>query len=242
MTYEAVHARPDGDSTVARLALTASDYGFDGVVVRNHGDALADYDPEAVSETYDVDVVPAVEVRADDPSQASGYVGNHRPDTVVLAVHGGTVAMNRFAVEQAAVDVLAHPMRGDGDFNHVLAKEAAANGVRVEFSLRDVLDCTGGRRVRRLQSLRKLRELVDYYDVPYVVSADPASHLQLRAPRELVAVGEAIGFSGEQIETGLAEWGRIASRNRERLSDSFVEPGVRRVDERDPSATGDSHD
>jgi len=39
MTYEAVHARPDGDSTVARLAMTASEYGFDGLVVRNHGDA-----------------------------------------------------------------------------------------------------------------------------------------------------------------------------------------------------------
>jgi len=159
-----------------------------------------------IGETYDVDVVPAVEVRADDPSQASGYVGNHRPDTVVLAVHGGTVAMNRFAVEQAAVDVLAHPMRGDGDFNHVLAKEAAANGVRVEFCpRRPSISPVAGASVA--SSLRKLRELVDYYDVPYVVSADPGSHLQLRAPRELAAVGEAIGFTAEQIETGLAEWG-----------------------------------
>lgn len=231
MTYEAVHAHPDGDSTVARMALTASEYGYDGIVVRNHGDSLADYDPEAISQEYDIDVVPGVEVRADDPSQASGFVGNHRPGTVVLAVHGGTVAVNRFAVEQASVDVLAHPMRDDGDFDHVLAKEAAENGVRVEFSLRDVIDTTGGTRVRRLKSLRKLRELVEYYDVPYVVSADPASHLELRAARELVAVGESIGFSADQIETGLAEWGRIATRNRERLDDSFVEPGVRRLDE-----------
>lgn len=231
MTYEAVHARPDGDSTVARMALTASEYGFDGIVVRNHGDALADYDPEAISDAYDIDVVPGVEVRADDPSQASGFVGNHRPDTVVVAVHGGTVAMNRFAVEQDAVDVLAHPMRDDGDFNHVLAKEAAENGVRVEFSFRDVLDATGGKRVRRVQSLRKLRELVEYYDVPYVVSADPASHLELRAPRELVALGESVGFTADQVETGLAEWNRIATRNRDRLADTFVEPGVYRVDE-----------
>ncbi len=231
MSYEAVHARPDGDSTVARMALTASEYGYDGVVVRNHGDALAEYDPEAVSDAYDVDVVPGVEVRARDPSRASGFVGNHRPDTVLVAVHGGTVAMNRFAVEQPAVDVLAHPMRDDGDFNHVLAKAAAENGVRVEFSFRDVLDATGGRRVRRLQSLRKLRELVDHYDVPYVVSADPASHLELRAPRELVALGESVGFSRDCIETGLAEWGRVAERNRERLSDEFVEPGVWRVDD-----------
>lgn len=231
MTYEAVHARPDGNGTVARMALTASEYGYDGIVVRNHGDALTDYDAGEIAEAYDVDVVPGVEVRASDPTRASGYVGNHRPDTVLLAVHGGTVAMNRFAVEQPAVDVLAHPMRGDGDFNHVLAKEAAANGVHVEFSFRHVLDATGGRRVRHLQSLRKLRELVDYYDVPYVVSADPASHLELRAARELAALGESIGFDAEQVETGLAEWGRIAARNRDRLSDEFVEPGVRRVDE-----------
>lgn len=231
MTYEAVHARPDGDSTVARMALTASEYGYDGIVVRNHGDSLADYDPDAISDTYDIDIVPGVEVRADNPSQASGYVGNHRPDTVILAVHGGTVPMNRFAVEQPPVDVLAHPMRDDGDFNHVLAKEAAANDVRVEFSFRDVLDTTGGRRVRRLRSLRKLRELVEYYDAPYVVSADPASHLELRASGDLVALGESIGFTADQMETGLTEWGRIAERNRERLSDAFVEPGVRRVDD-----------
>lgn len=231
MTYEAVHARPDGDSTVARMALTASEYGYDGIVVRNHGDELANYNPEAISDTYDVDVVPGVEVRADDPSQASGFVGNHRPDTVVLAVHGGTVAMNRFAVEQVAVDVLAHPMVDDGDFNHVLAKAAADNGVRVEFSFREVLQTTGGQRVRHLQSLRKLRELVDYYDVPYVVSGDPTSHLELRASRELAALGESIGFTGDQITSGLEEWGRIASRNRDRLADSFVEPGVYRVDE-----------
>ena len=37
--YEAVHARPDGEATVARLARTAADYGYEGVVVRNHGDA-----------------------------------------------------------------------------------------------------------------------------------------------------------------------------------------------------------
>lgn len=229
--YEGIHARPDGESTVARMALSTSEYGYDGIVVRNHGDEMAEYDPDEIGETYGVDVVPGVEVRTDDPSRASGFVANHRPHVVVLAIHGGSVEMNRFAVGQPAVDVLAHPMRDDGDFNHVLAKRAAANGVRIEFSFRDVLDTTGGRRVRRLQSLRKLRELVEYYDVPYVVSADPASHLELRAPRELLAVGETIGFSEDQIESGLAEWGRIAERNRERLSDDFVEPGVWRVDE-----------
>jgi len=225
--YEGVHARPDGTSTVARLALTAGEYGYEGVVVRNHGDDPASYDPQEIGETYGVDVVPGVEVRAEDPSRASGFVGAHREDATIVAIHGGDPAMNRFAVEQSAVDVLAHPMAGEGDFNHVLAREAADNGVRVEVSLRPLLWYAGGRRVRALQDLRKLWELLDHYDTPYVVSADPHSHLDLRGPRELQALGDVVGMTTDDIEAGLTEWGRLAERNRRRASAEFVEPGVR---------------
>lgn len=227
--YEGVHARPDGDSTVARFALTAREYGYDGIVVRNHGDDPASYDPKGIRDRFDVDVVTAVEIRAEDPATASGFLGSHRESQTIVLIHGGTEAINRFAVEQAAVDVLAHPMAEEGDFNHVLAKEAVRNDVRIEFNLGTALRVQGGRRVQHLQQLRKLREIVEAYDVPYVVSADPHSHLALRAPRELVAVGETIGFTADQIEAGLAEWGQLAARNRHRLSDAFVEPGVWQV-------------
>jgi ribonuclease P/MRP protein subunit RPP1 len=224
--YESVHALPDGQSTVARLALTASDCGYDGIVVRNHGDAPVSYDPEKIRDAYDIDVVTGVEVRADDPSRASGFVGNHRGDKTIVAVHGGDPTMNRFAVEQPAVDVLAHPMVGDGDFNHVLAREAAENGVRVELSFRRVLRRDGGPRVQAIRGLVKLHELLTQYDTPYVVTGDPDSHLHLRGPRDLVALGEEIGIPADDVEAGLAEWERLARRNRARQSDAFVEPGV----------------
>ncbi|GGN87216.1 RNase P subunit p30 family protein [Haloarcula pellucida] len=230
--YEAVHAHPDGDSTVARQALTAAEYGFEGIVVRNHGDDPADYDAAAVADAYGIDVADGVEVRADTTSQASGLVGNHRSKRTVVVVHGGDRAINRFAVENPTVDVLAHPMRDDGDFNHVLANAAAENGVRVEFSLGPVLRDSGGSRVRALQDLRKLRELIEDADAPYVVSADPRSHLELRGPRELIALGERIGFTADQIRGGLEAWGYLVERNRRLTDDSFVEPGVR-LDETD---------
>jgi ribonuclease P/MRP protein subunit RPP1 len=226
MSYAAVRARPDGDSTVARLARTAAEYGYDGVVVRNHGDRPASYDPRAIRAATGVDVVAGVEVRAADRSTASGYVGSHRPDRAIVAVHGGEPAMNRFAVEQPTVDVLAHPMAGDGDVNHVLAKRARENGVRLEVDLAPVLRAEGGRRVRAIADLRKLRELIEAFDVPMVVGADATSHLELRAPRDLVAVCERLGFDAEQARAGLAEWGRLADRNRDRQSQRFVEPGV----------------
>jgi ribonuclease P/MRP protein subunit RPP1 len=224
--YEGVHADPDGDSTVARMALTASEYGYDGIVVRNHGDAIAEYDSKRINDEYGIDVVEGVEIRADDPSRASGFVGNHRESKTVVAVHGGDVAINRFAVEQPAVDILAHPMVGDGDFNHVLAKAAARNDVHVELSLGRVLRTDGGARVQALRDLRKLRDLLADAGAPFVVSADPSSHLQVRAPRDLQALGSVLGFENGILETGLRAWGELADRNRRRASDSFVEPGV----------------
>jgi ribonuclease P/MRP protein subunit RPP1 len=224
--YEGVHARPDGESTVARMALTASEYGFDGIVVRNHGEDPASYDPEQIAETYGIDIVPGVEIRASDPSRASGFLGTHRTDKTIVAIHGGSPEMNRFAVEQAAVDVLAHPMAEDGEFNHVLARKAVENTVHVEFNVAAVLRSTGGERVKQLRNLRKLRELVRTYDVSYVVSADPRTHLQLRAPRDIAAIGSTIGFDADEIEAGLRAWGELVARNRTRQSSSFVEPGV----------------
>ena len=223
--YETAHARPDGESTVARLALTAAEQGYDGLVVRNHGDSAADYDADALAARYDIDVVDAVEVRATDRSRLAGLITSVRDRRTLVCVHGGP--LNRLACEEPRVDVLAHPM-DDGDVNHVLARAAAENGVRIEFNLGGVLRTVGGRRVKTLRGLRKLRELVAAYDTPYVVSADATSHLHLRAPRELFAVGERVGFSRDQVERGLREWGRLAERNRERSSDSFIEPGVRR--------------
>ena len=223
--YEAVHAHPDGDSTAARFAATAARMGYDGVVIRAR-DATPDY--PAVREASGIDVVDAVEIVASDPERASGAVGGLRPDHTLLCVRGGTDRLNRFAVEGERVDVLARPMADDGDVNHVLAARAAANGVRIEFDFGPVLRTTGGERVRALRDLRKLRELVADADAPFVVSANPASHLELRAPRERVAVGEAVGFDAETVRAGLREWGELAARNRHRQSDSFVETGVER--------------
>ncbi|MFO7926682.1 MAG: RNase P subunit p30 family protein [Halobacteriota archaeon] len=224
--YEAVHAYPDGSATVARLAKTAARYGYDGIVIRNHGDAQATYDAGGIASEYDIEVVSGIEIRTEDPGRASGLIGNYRSKRTVVCVHGG--ALNRFALEQPQVDVLAHPMDG-GDVNHVLARSAAENGVHVEFNLSRVLRADGGPRVEAISDLRKLRELVEQYDAPYVVSADARSHLQLRGPRELIALGETIGFDREAIVGGVRAWGEIASRNRERQSETFVEPGVRIV-------------
>lgn len=232
--YEAVHAHPDGESTAARHAATAARYGYEGVVVRTRDalepprdDGTPSADAAALSEEHGIDVVDAVEIDVDSATSASGAVGNYRPSRTVVCLVGGDDALNRFAVEEPRIDVLVRPMGGSGDFNHVLAKAASENGVHVEFDFGPLLRATGGKRVRALSDLRKLREIVSYYDAPYVVSANPRSHLDLRAPREVVAAAAAVGFEAEWVRAGLRAWGDVVARNRERASEAFIEPGVR---------------
>jgi ribonuclease P/MRP protein subunit RPP1 len=228
--YEAVYATPDGASTPARFAHAAARYGYDGVVVRATGTegGFGTDDPERIRDRFGTDVVDAVEIVADDPESAVGAIGAHRPSSTLVLVRGGTDRMNRFAAERERVDVLARPFSDGGDVNHVVVKAARDNGVRLAFDLGPVLRLDGGRRVQSLRKLRKLRELVFAYDAPYVVTATPRSHLHLRAPRELAALGEILGFSADQVTEGLREWGRLAARNRHRRSDSFIAPGVER--------------
>ena len=225
--YEAVYARPAGPSTAARQVRTAAEHGYDGVVVRNADAAV----PDGV-DRYGIDVVDAVEIDAPDPSTASGAVGHRRPDHTLLAVVGGTERMNRFAVEDPRVDVLVRPVPADRPddnlpFDHVLARAAARNGLRVEFDLRPVLAATGEDRVRAIRGLRRLHRLVEQYGTPHVVTGTPRSQLAVRSPRELAAVGKTVGLGDGFVREGLSEWGRIAGRNRERTGDAYVSPGVR---------------
>lgn len=226
--YEAVHAHPGGESTVARLASTAESDGYDGVVVRNWRDAEPERDRDSVSDEAGVDVVTGAELSVTDRSQASGRIRSVRGEVTVLAARADSPDTNRFVAESERVDVLASPMAGGGDVNHVIVKAARDHGVRLEFDLSRVLRESGGDRVQALRGLRKLRELVEHYDAPFVVSAQPASHLHVRAPRELVAVGGELGFTESQIRAGLGEWTHLAARNRRLRSEEFIAPGVER--------------
>lgn len=234
-TYEAVCPHPDGETTPSRFAMAAAEHGYEGIVLRGSRETFeGGTDESSVSsgDPYGVDVVPGIELLPDSASQLGELVAGVRNRAVAVIVRGGDTEINRAAVEESRVDVLSRPFGtrggGDGDVNHVLVKAARDNDVAVEFDLSPVVRSSGGRRVRALRRLRKLRELVDYYDPPFVVSGRPQSHLGLRSPRELVAVGSQIGFEQETVREGLERWGTIAARNRRRLSDSFIGEGIER--------------
>ncbi len=219
--YEAVRPR---DATVSRLALTVGEYGYDGLIVRATPEDLETVTAQAAAVPQPVGI--GLELNPTDRQEASGAVGHYRSACDLLLVRGGTPDLNRFAVEDPRVDVLTAPMAKQGDVNHVIAAAAADNGVAIELNLAPVLRASGGRRVQAIRSRRKLIELLEDADAPWVTSADAADHLQMRAPRDLIALGEVIGVGADAIETGLTTWGRLLERSQRRQDPTVIEPGV----------------
>ncbi|MDY6774908.1 MAG: RNase P subunit p30 family protein [Halobacteria archaeon] len=205
--FEFVHVAPEAPTTLERMALTADCAGYSSVVVRNHSDSLPDDVSPNVSSDVDVDVYKGVEIRAETPDELHGYLGGYAGDEYdCVCVHGGDEAINRAAVASERVDLLCHPHEGrHRGFNHVLVKQAAENDVALEFSLRNVLRESGGRRVHELRDMKLLLKLVRKYSAPFVVSVDPLSHLEVRGAREVEALCEMIGFEKDEIREGTVE-------------------------------------
>ncbi len=220
--YEAAQL---GTTTPARLAYTAAEYGYAGLVLRTS---------PGVDRTFSLDRIPepdlavAIELDPATPQEASGAINHYRSACDLLFVRGGTTRLNRFAVEDPRVDVLTAPFADDGDINHIMTNAAAANNVAIEIRLGQALRARGGTRTRAIKDLRKLHGLLDDADAPYVVSGAPTGHLQLRAPSELRALGGTIGVDPAMIDHGLAAWGRRLQANRQRRDTTTIEPGVRR--------------
>jgi len=213
--YEAVTAHPEGSSTVARLAEVAADMDYDGLVIRNATRAIPDRPLEDIAGETGIDLVDGLELDPEVPDDASGRLPHLREQVTLLVVAGGSTRINRFVCQQERVDVLSRPLLPDGPYFEVgTAKAAISNDVAVEIDLSPLM-LRGGTRVRYAKRLHQLWRIIEHYEVPYVVSLRPSSHLQLRGWRELRALGAVVGIDSDAVSAGLAEWGRIASRNGE---------------------------
>ena len=226
--FEAVRTTPMGNSTLSRMAATASDYGFDGIVSRSPVGDMPPSNLQTISDTFNIEVFSGIELYEKNQSTLSGHLSKTRNKTPLLCIRGGDPSLNLFASKQKNLDVLCHPLGGQKTINHVMVKEAKRNNVRIELNFSELLRESGKNRIKSLNHLRKQWNLISAYDAPFVVSSDPASHLDLRSPRELMAVGSLVGMEPEDIETGLSEWGKIINKNLDNLSGKYADVGVKR--------------
>jgi RNase P/RNase MRP subunit p30 len=90
----------------------------------------------------------------------------------------------------------------------------------------------GPARIRLLSSLRREIAIADEFHVPLIVSSGVAEEPLMRMPRDMASLSYLFGYNeSSALETVSTNPYAIIKRNREKLSDSFVAPGIRVIKE-----------
>jgi ribonuclease P/MRP protein subunit RPP1 len=126
-------------------------------------------------------------------------INQNRGKADVLVFRGGDAELNRKAAEDSRVDVILHPEKGrkDSGIDHVIAEKAAENSVAIGFDLKQ-LEKDSKSRSHILKHWMKNLKLCEKYDTPYIITSGAEDRYELRAPRDLESVIEAIGFDGQK--------------------------------------------
>lgn len=153
-----------------------------------------------ISEVYnkisDFDIFSGLEIVVPKAKGLREEINKYRKKVAVLLVHGGDREIDREALSDSRVDILAHP----GEIDQVMAKLACENGVALDFNLGAVINLRGNPRAQAISSMRGSLRLAKKYRVPMVLTSNALSHYDLRAPREMVALAMLFGMSmGEAI-------------------------------------------
>ncbi len=125
----------------------------------------------------------------------------HRTDFV--AVIGGNISMNRFAVENKMVDFLVAPCTIErANIDAPLLNTAEQNGVSVVVPFNAIFSLSPFRQAQLLKHYFVLAKLCKRYRVKCFVFSLAEKISELKSPAELFNLGKEFGFSEEQ----LVEW------------------------------------
>jgi ribonuclease P/MRP protein subunit RPP1 len=122
-------------------------------------------------------------------------------------VAGGNYKVNRLAVAEPEVDILAHPDLGrrDAGVDAVVARAAGENKVAIEINLGRIINSSGVGRVHLLRNMKKILMLSRKYGTPLVASTEAKSWLELRGGDGIYQLLKTIGFQKEEAVEAMVD-------------------------------------
>jgi ribonuclease P/MRP protein subunit RPP1 len=219
--YECLNAFPESAASASRMALTAKGLGYQGIIICNKEPNRL-FMPQAADRIKGIEVAIGAEVAASGSKALKSRIFALRARYPFLIVRGGTEEIIRLASEDPNVDLLMHPCNVRRPLAIATARAAKLNQVCIGFDLSPMLHLRGSSRARWLEAVRRNLQLVRKFELCPVITASANSHLDLRSPRDLVALAEVAGFEPDEAREALSRPGRLLALNRRK----WVGPGV----------------
>ncbi len=205
-----------------KLAKEAKRLGYEGICLVRYSDEYH----QAIKKNSGAKT--GVEIIAENSDDLKKKIRKFRRKVDILLVHGGNIKINRTACEDPRIDIIAHPYRNRRDcgINHVLAKEAAENGVAVEININYILKFRSSLRSKVLNQFRQILKLQRKFKFPLIITSGAHSIYDLRAPRDIIALTSCFGMAEEEANDGLSKT-PITIMEKSKVRKDYIVNGVR---------------
>lgn len=229
-----LHTRPAlSEDAIREMADTASklDFSMLGVTFFDAIDKGIVRRMREICDEFGIELVSRIDLRIDARRKLLSTLGKARRSFEIIGVICVNDKIAHSAAKDRRVDVLNFPR--NRALTRGVAELASRSLTVLEINACDILGSQGFGRIQLLSKLRREVKIAEKYDVPLVVSSGARDKFMLRAPRDLAFL--ITSLLDMKVRMALKTVSEnpldIVVRNREKLSPSYVMPGVRIVDE-----------
>jgi ribonuclease P/MRP protein subunit RPP1 len=227
-----LNIRDPGDPNIlTEMLRLASKLGFKGIALSSVSPVTQALRDEA--QTLGIDLASRVDLRPRNASELSKTLRRVRRRHEIVAVHCTSKAVSRQAAKDHRVDILNFPHLKNGrrmSLDRQGASLAARSNCAYELPLSNLLDSSAEEWPRILINMKRDIWNADHEGVPVVATSGAATPLLMREPRAIASITSLLGITEDMGLNAVSENPmRIMERNRRKLEQGFVSPGVREV-------------
>ncbi|MBD3206791.1 hypothetical protein GF319_10690 [Candidatus Bathyarchaeota archaeon] len=181
---------------------------------------------EKISEHPKIDVVSKLNITPKNPNFLLQSLKKYRWKYEVISVTCFTKSVARQAGRDHRVDTMKFPLKGN-NFDYHQANLMKNTGSSLEIEIRHLLEDDPQQLERNIKHLGKQVRIARRHEIPIILTSGAYSKYQLRTPRAIIALSSLLEIEEHDAERMITETPNcIIDRNRERLSEKFVMPGV----------------
>ncbi|MFH1544846.1 MAG: RNase P subunit p30 family protein [archaeon] len=122
----------------------------------------------------------------------------------LIAVEGGDVTINKFAVSTAGINLLLNPYKeGKLSFDTAIARIASENKVAVGITFSHFLQSRGFNRINSFKNYSFIVKLIQKFKIPVNVFSGATELNEIRSIKDLNAFLVLLGYSREKLKSDL---------------------------------------
>lgn len=185
-----------------------------------------------LANSVNIDLVTRLELAVGNRRELLNQLSRFRRKFEIISVKCTSKTVARQAAKDRRVDLLFFPAMHLHKcfFNRAEAELASKASASLEIEMAPLLALAGSRRIRFLSRVRREVEIAVKFDVPIVLSSGAKNMYFMRSPHDYAALASLFGMAQPLALCSFSETSlNLVERNREKLSPSYVAPGVRVV-------------